>query len=265
MCLVGFAYKVWPGYPIVIASNRDEFFNRATEKASFWEDHPAILAGRDLQSFGTWLGVTKQGRVAFVTNNRNLRIPSISDPLSRGKLVSEFLISDLSSESYSKEIEANADKYEGFNLFVYDGGSLPVYISNRGGRRSVIEQGFHTLSNALWNTNWPKTEKLRSKMVPLYEDNFAARRNEGFPWEKIFEILNDRSMADSEGLPDTGIGKEKEKALSSIRITAPGYGTRASTIVAISEKGEVFFWEKTYKEPDAEEGEIVSYRFQIGE
>mgnify|MGYP002786721140 CR=1 FL=1 len=100
MCLVLFAKNVWDSFPYLILANRDEFFDRPTKAAAYWEDQDDVFAGRDLSSFGTWLGVSKKGRLAFLTNRRNLREPNPSSPLSRGKLVSGFLLAKSSPREY---------------------------------------------------------------------------------------------------------------------------------------------------------------------
>jgi uncharacterized protein with NRDE domain len=260
MCLVVLAYKKWEGYPIVILANRDEFFERPAKKAEYWEEAPEILAGRDLTSFGTWLGVTKHGRISLVTNRRDMREPKLPNPMSRGKLVEGFLKSKLEPANYEKSLQADLQKYEGFNLFFTDLRSA-FCVSNRGNGSIEIEPGFHTLSNAFWNTKWPKTERILSEFQTI-----ATRergKNQALPIEAFFALLDDKVQAETDLLPDTGIGLERERLLSSIRISLPGYGTRVSTILAINEEGQVQFFEKTFETPFAVDGQIANYQFQI--
>jgi uncharacterized protein with NRDE domain len=260
MCLVVVAYKVWNGFPIVIAANRDEFFERPARKAGFWEDDPNLLAGRDLSSNGTWLGVTKQGRMSFVTNRRDMREPKLASPVSRGKLVEGFLKSKAIPIEFQTQLLPEIQKYEGFNLFFADQHSA-ICLSNRGNGSVEVEPGFHTLSNAFWNTKWPKTERVLAEFRKYAEE--AVEKAIPLPIEHIFTMLNDSKLADVSELPDTGIGLEREKYLSAIRISLPGYGTRVSTIVAISESGECLFYEKTFEDPFAKSGEVVHYKFDL--
>ncbi|TGN16789.1 NRDE family protein [Leptospira ilyithenensis] len=261
MCLVGLAYKIWDGYPIVIASNRDEFFARPAARAGFWEDAPYLLAGRDRISLGTWLGVTKEGKISFVTNKRDLRDPPVSNPISRGKLVENFLRGEFSAEDYAKNLYTGRNFYEGFNLFLFDGKEAR-YLSNRRDGVETIGPGFHALSNSLWNTEWPKTKKIREAMIRISEKTEKGNDPSQIASE-LFHTLGDEEKASEESLPDTGIGVLKEMALSSVRISVPGYGTRVSTIVMISEEGVCSFWEKTYPGPFTRETEDVHYEFSI--
>ncbi|BDA78062.1 hypothetical protein LPTSP3_g09920 [Leptospira kobayashii] len=259
MCLVGLAYKIWDGYPIVIASNRDEFFARPATPAGFWEDVPFLLAGRDQISLGTWLGVTKEGKISFVTNKRDLRDPPVSNPISRGKLVENFLRGESSAVDYAENLFPRGNLYEGFNLFLFDGKDAR-YISNRKDGIETIESGFHALSNSLWNTDWPKTKKIREEMIRISRK--TGKEKDQIVYE-LFEILGNEEKASEENLPDTGIGVLKEMALSSIRISVPGYGTRVSTIVMISEEGVCSFWERTFPDPFSRETKEVHYEFPI--
>jgi uncharacterized protein with NRDE domain len=261
MCLVVMAYKSWDHFPIVIAANRDEFFDRPASRAEFWSECPDLLAGRDLTSMGTWLGVTKQGRIGFVTNRRDFRETKLKSPISRGKLVENYLKTNLSPENFSKKIESELQKYEGFNLYVGDLESA-YCVSNRKNGTVSIEKGFHTLSNAYWDTRWPKTERVLSLFTDILETQ-KNKKSSDLPIESLFKMLNDGEQAPDQFLPDTGIGAEKEKLLSSIRISLPGYGTRVSTVLAISDLGEIFFYEKTFETPFSKDGEVASYVFKL--
>jgi len=254
------AYKTWKKFPIVIAANRDEFFNRPARKAEFWTEYPEILAGKDLSSNGTWLGVTKNGRISFVTNKRDFREPKITSPISRGRLVLDFLRGEDSPYSYQKQLLPKLDRYEGFNLFIADMNGA-FCLSNRGNGLVEVSEGFHTLSNAFWNTPWPKTLKVLERFKELAQD--AEISDDTVPVESIFDMLNDTKLAENIALPDTGIGLERERLLSSIRISLPGYGTRVSTILAISDSGICYFYEKTFQDPFVKLGEVVGYEFGL--
>lgn len=261
MCLVAIAYKKWPGFPIMILANRDEFFDRPASAADFWNENASILGGRDLLSLGTWFGVTKSGRISFITNRRDFREAKLSSPISRGKLVENFLKTDMSPSKYERSLQPDLLRYEGFNLFVMDPNEA-LCISNRGQATVSVETGFHALSNAYWNTPWPKTERILSKFQSLSEEMSTQVSLDEFV-SKSFGILNDQTFADESNLPDTGIGMEKEKMLSSIRIKLPNYGTRVSTILTVSDQGVCNFWERTFQDPFSESGETRHFSFQI--
>lgn len=240
MCLIAFAYKVHPGYPLIVAANRDEFTDRAAAPAHFWTDHRVILAGRDLKAHGTWMGITTQGRFAAVTNFRDLRRTPVNGP-SRGLLVRDALLA---------EPPLIHEPMEGYNLLH---GSLEDlrWRSNVAGADVRIAPGVHGLSNALLNTPWPKVRRAVSAMRDVLESE-----EPGF--DELFRILaDDRSAVDSE-LPDTGLDIARERALSSIRIDMPGYGTRCSTVIFVRNDGEVRFEERTHAN-----GVAVRERFLI--
>ncbi len=256
MCLVLFAKDVWEGFPILILANRDEFFDRKSQVLHFWNESPKLLAGKDLVSNGTWLGVSESGKISFITNRRNLREANPVEPLSRGALVKNYLVSDLNPSEYVEQIQNEMDRYPGFNLFVSDLKDS-IYVSNRVENSAIISSGIHTLSNAEWNTPWPKTERIKNQFQNVIEKETSRE----LPIDAFFKILADEQKAVGEILPDTGIGKEKEFLLSSIRIALPGYGTRVSSIVAIDENAVCHFWEKTFAGPTSQDGKVVKYSF----
>ncbi len=154
MCLILFAYKIHTEYPLVLAANRDEFFDRPTDPAGFWADAPKIFAGRDLRGGGTWLGVTTAGRVAAVTNFRD-RSEFGPAMRSRGLLTREFLSGSQPVESYLQVLAGEGQRYRGFNLLVADQDGLG-YFSNRQGQPRQLGPGLYGLSNHLLDTPWPK-------------------------------------------------------------------------------------------------------------
>ena len=117
MCLILFAYRTHPRHELVLAANRDEFYTRPTAPMDFWDDAPELLAGRDLEAGGTWLGVTRGGRFAAITNYRDPR-KVLPDAPSRGALVSEFLTGQESARDYLDGLAPWADQYNGFNLIL---------------------------------------------------------------------------------------------------------------------------------------------------
>ncbi|WP_096200862.1 NRDE family protein [Bacillus sp. FJAT-45350] len=239
MCLVLFAYDTHQDYSLIIAANRDEFFARPTLSATFWEEAPNLLAGRDIEKSGTWMGVTKEGRFAAVTNVRDLR--EIDQARSRGELVSTYLKEDISPLSYLKQVEDNGHAYNGFNLLVGLPNSL-YYFSNRQGRITEVTPGIHSLSNAALNTPWPKVEEGKKGL----EKSMKIRNKESLI-NSLFTVLADDRRAPDEYLPNTGITLELERMLSSIMIKSDGYGTRSSTVYLLGKDGNVTYIERTFK------------------
>src|SRR5690554_1340512 len=240
MCLIAFAYKSHPDYPLILITNRDEFYNRPTRKAQFWikEGHPEILAGKDLTANGTWFGVHKNGKWAILTNYRDLNNVK-NDVPSRGDLVLNYLKSNLSVRDYATKIKKDADKYNGFNLLIGDKNDI-IHYTNELDLITLVPHGVHGLSNSLLNTPWTKTENSKAQLQDLIaEDNLDI--------DQLFEILLDETKADDEDLPETGLSKAMEKAISSSFIITPDYGTRCSTILMIDTDGKIAFIERTFK------------------
>jgi len=243
MCLIVFAYNVHPSYRLIIAANRDEFYERPSSSADFWKDHSRVLAGRDLKNSGTWLGVTKDGKIAAVTNYRD---PSTlkSDAPSRGKLVGRYLTGKRSADNYLKNISGQTENYNGFNLILGDDNDLFVFSSC--GEKQKLKSGIYGLSNHLLNSPWPKVVRCRKMLKAALDKKGDALE------EALFSVLADRRVPQDNKLPATGIGLEWERLLSSIFIESPIYGTRSSTILLIGKNRRVRFVEKVYdgqKEP----------------
>jgi len=238
MCLIIFAYDVHPSYKLVLAANRDEFYDRPSASADFWKDYPDLLAGRDLKGKGTWLGVTRQGKFAAITNYRD-PASFMFDAKSRGKLVKDFLGSKNNAEEFIKKISRQDAKYNGYNLILQDSGGF-YYYSNRGGEKQKITAGIHGLSNHLLNTPWPKVVRGKKLMKEALKSKRAAME------EALFALLSDRRFPPPEKLPSTGVDKEWEKVLSPIFIKSPHYGTRSSTVLLIGKNRRVTFIEKNY-------------------
>ena len=237
MCLIFLSLQDHPQYKLVIAANRDEFYQRKTAAANYWEDHPDIVGGRDLEAKGTWMAMNKNGRIAMVTNYRDIRNIKVSAP-SRGALVTDYLLADESSKKYLEEIEQKSQAYNGFNLIVGSAEEL-WYHSNYKQGVHTLSHGLHGLSNHLLDTPWPKVERGMISMKSV-----LAKRE--IDPNKLFEVLVDETIAIDTKLPDTGIGLERERALSAMFIKSPGYGTRCSTVVLIDKNDRVFFAERVY-------------------
>ena len=220
MCLIVLSYRIHDRYPLILAANRDEFYERPSAPVSLWEDAVGVVAGRDLQRGGTWLGIRKTGSLAMLTNYRE-PTPFGRNAPSRGWLVRDFLVGEEAPESYIETVAAKKDLYNGFNMIIGDLNRL-FYFSNRG-EMLELPPGLYGLSNSLLDTPWPKTERAKKAI-----DALLARREDPLP-EEIFAILKDRSKPDASLLPDTGVGPEWERILSSIFIASPIYGTRSSS------------------------------------
>ncbi len=252
MCLILLAHGAHPDYPLVIAANRDEYYRRPTAKAAFWHDHPDILAGRDLECMGTWLGVTRAGRFAALTNFRDPRKRKTDAP-SRGTLVSEFLASEREPREYLEEVAARASDYKGFNLLAGDIDGV-FYFSSRAGPVQEVSPGIHGLSNHLLDTPWPKVTRGKLRLQAALAEEPGV--------EALLDLLHDREPAAESELPDTGIGTPMERVLSPALIVSPQYGTRASTAVLFGGDGSVSFSERTIL-PGGDTGATVSLRFRL--
>jgi uncharacterized protein with NRDE domain len=237
MCLIFFAINHHPDYKLIIAANRDEFYKRKTAAANFWNDNPTILGGRDLEATGTWMAMSKKGKIGLVTNYRD---PANINPKapSRGKLVSDYLTNGASPKDYLEELAPKASLYNGYNLLVGYPDEL-WYHSNYGNNIQKLSSGIFGLSNHLLETPWPKVTRGKEKF------NEAITSDVIVP-EDLFQILYDEQRASDQQLPDTGIGLERERALSSMFIKTNGYGTRCSTVITISQNNEVTFAERVY-------------------
>jgi uncharacterized protein with NRDE domain len=253
MCLIFIALKHHSKYKLVVAANRDEFYDRKTAPASYWEDQPSILGGRDLEAFGTWLGMTTTGRLCMVTNFRDLRNIRPNAP-SRGKLVSDFLNDTVSGETYLNHVQPNAKKYNGFSLIAGTVDSL-YYFSNYKEGVILLNSGLFGLSNHLLETPWPKVEKGKNRIQDLLKSPVVHAGD-------LFEVLGDTSIAADEHLPDTGVGLERERALSPAFIRSPGYGTRSSTVILVDYSNNVTFIERVF-DPVTSKPSEQTFRFTV--
>jgi uncharacterized protein with NRDE domain len=221
MCLILLAWRAHPGLPLAVAANRDEFHGRPAAAAAFWPDRPAILAGRDLEAKGTWMGVARSGRFAAVTNYRGAREPSAAE--SRGALVTKFLESDETPGRYMKGL--SPEKYSGFNLLACDEEEL-WWMSNRDGAPRRLEPGIYGLGNLLLDSPEVEPDKARFRavldMAPGVEPLFGA--------------------------------------LEPARIVHPQYGTRCSTVFLKAGNGRVRYAERTYG-ADGAAGETARFEF----
>ena len=252
MCLLALAWKSHPDFPLILAGNRDERHARASAAAGFWADAPQVLAGRDLEAGGTWLGMTSSGRVAVVTNYREGLNPAKA-PRSRGALTAEFLTGAASPQAYMETLRPHAGEYGAFSLICGDGDSL-WYFSNRGGDPAPVTPGIHALSNHLLDTPWPKVQAAKAGLKRLLDSGAVTT-------EALFRMLADRTPAPLDAvLPDTGIGPELERKVSPAFVQDPVYGTRCSTLLLRESQGGARFAERRF---DAR-GETIETRiFQM--
>ncbi|PCI77256.1 MAG: hypothetical protein COB20_08585 [SAR86 cluster bacterium] len=243
MCLIIFAYQTDPRFPLVVAANRDELFARPTAQAALWTDEESgqqILSGRDKQARGTWLGITQSGRFAAVTN---IRDPSQTErrPRSRGDLTRQFLGGTNSPEQYCAMLAQNYEQFAGYNLLVGDNNSL-FYVNNHEEKIWELEAGVYGLSNGLLDSSWPKVDRGKTRLQALMQQPGELTT------DALLAMMGDRSQAEDADLPDTGIGIDIERKLSSAFILNPEreYGTLCSTALIVDPSGLTRFSEQNF-------------------
>ena len=233
MCLIVVGWRVRPGYPLIVAANRDEFHARPTAAAARWADAPYVVAGRDLDAGGTWLGVTDDGRFAAVTNVREPGKPPGN--LSRGCLTRDFLSGKAPPRTFATDLPGEA--YSGFNLLVADESSL-WYRSNRDGAARELAPGVYGVSNHLLDTPWPKLTSAKRRFSEAIQ---------GLPDESaLLSLLADDEIVPDEALPATGVSLTWERLLSAVFVRSPDYGTRASTLVVRRSDGSGILHERSF-------------------
>ena len=254
MCLLSFAINAHPRYRLVLAANRDENFIRPTATAGYWDDAPHILAGRDLEAGGTWLGVTRSGRLAALTNYYG---PDeyAPDKLSRGWLITDFLNGGLSPGRYFEHLRQTGERYNGFGLVFGDSTDLHYY-TNRGQSANSLSAGVHGLSNHLLDTHWPKVINIKSGLQRIVESTGVIYQ------EELFSLLSDRTLYPDHVLPDTGVGIERERSLSSIFVSRAEFGTRSSTVILIGHDNRITFLERNFDAQGNSTG-TVEFHFNL--
>lgn len=254
MCLIYIAYRVDPFYRLVVAANRDEYHQRPAAPAAWWDGEAGILAGRDLQAGGTWMGITRGGRFAAITNYRD-PARHRADAASRGHLVSGFLGGKDPALDYLAQVAHEGERYNGFSLLVHDGATLGFY-SNRGGDPEVVAPGVHGLSNHLLDEPWPKVEEGKLDLLGMLARGASTPAG-------LLGLLDRREPAADRALPDTGVGSARERALSPRFILGSHYGTRCSTVIMVDADGEVLFRERSFDAAGEPRGdEVHSFRIQ---
>ena len=253
MCLIFLSLNDHPVYKLIVAANRDEFYIRKTAAADFWQDFPQIIGGRDLEAHGTWLAMTRTGKISLLTNYRDPRNINPDAP-SRGQLVSDYLQREIEAEHYLREVEKKGPDYNGFNLM--NGGVDDIwYFSNYQGAIRKLLPGFYGLSNHVLDTPWPKVERGKKKFKQILHKTVIDP-------DEVFEFLYDDQRAPDDLLPDTGIGQERERALSSMFIKTQDYGSRSSTVILVDQQNHVVFSERVY-DPETFEYSVKTFQFEI--
>jgi uncharacterized protein with NRDE domain len=246
VCLILFAWRAHPRYPLVVAANRDEFHQRPTAAADFWPGPFSMLAGRDLQAGGTWLGVNREGRFAAVTNFREPLAPEAPLERSRGDLVTGFFAGEQAPLQHAQALLASASRYRGFNLLLGDRDCL-AYVSNRQERAAEIAPGSHGLSNHLLDTEWPKVRSGRGRLESLLQQDRISSGD-------LLGLLTERSTLPGDMPEDADDGAIRQHLMNHYFIVSPVYGTRSSTVVLIDSDGGIEFVERRFAPDGSETG-----------
>ncbi|MEM1137457.1 MAG: NRDE family protein [Bacteroidota bacterium] len=237
MCLIVFAWDAHKDYKLILAANRDEFYNRKSMKAAFWEDAPGVLAGRDLKAGGTWMGMHESGKIAAVTNYRDPSENKVHAP-TRGVLPLNYLKGELGPLGYLKLLQREKGKrYNGFNLLTANQYGM-FHYSNINNKINKIEKGIHGLSNATLDTPWPKVNNIKKKL--------AKEINDDFDEVSLLNLMFDIEKANDVDLPRTGVTLKWEKELSPIFIKTPEYGTCSTSVIMVGRDNRVIFSERIY-------------------
>ena len=247
MCVVALAWNAHPRWRLLLAGNRDEFHARPSAALAPWPG-TGLIAGRDLQSGGTWVGLDRHGRVAVVTNVRD-GIPQPHDGPSRGALPVSFLDGAADAASMTSELHANADRYAPFNLLLADADGC-WHLGNHPRQREALDAGVHGISNGRLDAPWPKTLHLRDALHAWIDAGDEDL-------QMLWNALADEGIAADAALPDTGVGLELERRLSPAFVRGDRYGTRASTIIMVDRHGRGFIVERRFGPEGVYAGETV--------
>ena len=247
MCLISIQLRQHAVYKLVLVANRDEQYDRPALPAHFWPDHPDLLAGKDLSARGTWLGITKQGRIAAVTNSYLITTQESDQKLSRGNLVMDYLTGNIGPEGYLEQIRQQRTDYNGFNLLIGSSDSLHHY-NNILDEFIIIQTGSHAVSNATLDTPWPKVTLTKAAMAELASSSELDE-------EAIFRIMADRTPPSDDQLPDLPLPLPILRAVSANFIQTERYGTRSTTLILIDHCDQVTFVERSYL-PDGTSSDV---------
>ena len=258
MCIAVFQWKPDAESPLLLAANRDEHFERPTQ-AMHWWPQANVLAGRDLKADGAWLGVTRHGRFALITNIRNPALRKTGAP-SRGKIVRRYLEETQSASEFVGALAAIAARYEGFNLLCGSFGKNEKrelwFLNSVEGTPRVLDAGLYALSNASLDTEWPKVTRIKAGFRHALAERDLTVQN-----ERLFRLLANTTQVTDRDLPHTGVPLDWERKLSSISVRRDGYGTRASTVIRLG-NGKATITELNHRE-DSTPGERNEFAFEL--
>lgn len=248
MCVLALAWDIHPRWKLLLIGNRDEAHARPSAPLARWPEVPGLIAGRDLEAGGTWMGVHVSGRVAVVTNVRDPH--AAKDGLSRGLLVSDFLAGAQDAMAHAASLAARAIHYRPFNLLLADRGGACCVSNHPRARSCAIAAGVHGLSNAELDAPWPKTQRAAAALGAWMAAGSAD-------FTALLDAFGDETLAADAGLPDTGIGLELERRLSPVFIRGEAYGTRATTVIALERDGGGCIVERRFGPNGVREGETA--------
>jgi uncharacterized protein with NRDE domain len=263
MCLMIFAHQVLPEFPLLVAANRDEYHSRPTAASDFWPEQPQLLAGRDLLQGGTWMGVTRSGRFAAVTNYRD-PARTAPAPRSRGELPLGFLAGAQTPEAFLRGIAASAQDYAGFNLLVGDRHGLWYFSNSDGMAPRLLPAGIYGLSNARLDTPWPKVERGKALLRSLLSgdettSDVPVSVVDRLSHDALLMVVGDRRLAEAGALRAQGLDGAMDPVLSAQFIVTGGYGTRSSTTLWFDARHQAHWREHSYNE----QGELRESRQQV--
>lgn len=255
MCLIALQLHEHPLYKMILVANRDEAYTRPTATASFWKDYPQVLAGRDLLQMGTWLGITKEGRFAALTNSYDSTVSVPENPVSRGQIVRDYLTTTQSASDFLARLQDKRLDYAGFNLLLGDIDHL-WHFNNHTNQVNSLRSGIHGLSNASLNDPWPKVLKVKSHLQQLHLKSTVLDPNE------LLTAFMDTSLpSGKDAILTSTTSLHLEQETPPIFIKTPEYGTVSTTVLLVDHKNNVTFIERSYTK-EGITGE-VNYSFKI--
>ncbi|HKZ09182.1 MAG TPA: NRDE family protein [Rhodanobacteraceae bacterium] len=250
MCVVALAWNTHPRWRLLLIGNRDEAHARPSAPLAHWADAPDILAGRDLEAGGTWMGMHASGRAAVVTNVRDPR--AAHDRASRGLLVSDFLRGGDPAAQHAEALRIEAARYRPFNLLLFDRASAYFVSNHPQVCARELAPGLHGLSNGDMDAAWPKVRRATAAL-----QTWLDAGDEDF--EPLFAALADETPAPDAELPDTGIGLELERRVSPPFVRGAVYGTRATTLIGLDRDGGGCIIERRFGPDGVPQGQTALY------
>lgn len=256
MCLITFHLSSHPTYKLILAANRDELYERPTEPADFWQEYPNLLAGKDLEANGTWLGITKKGKIAAITNCYDVEtFRNHSQKYSRGKIITDYLTSEKTAPQYLDQFIAKKNQYLPFNVLLGDIDEL-YHFNSQDQVYTLLPKGTHGLSNATINTPWPKVTNTKIRMGKIINTSNHYT-------EQLFQMMMDQTPADDQKLPNASLPIEIKRKISANFIDTEDFGTRSTTLLLVDHHNMVIFIERTYHSKN--DSHDRSYHFQVND